>query len=61
MRVAFETAWANAAALSHARPKVVDVDNIMFRKPVEVGSLLLLSSQVSSLDNRDEILIYFNL
>uniref|UniRef100_A0A7E4VB63 HotDog ACOT-type domain-containing protein n=1 Tax=Panagrellus redivivus TaxID=6233 RepID=A0A7E4VB63_PANRE len=45
MRVAFETAWANAAAFSHCRPHIVEVDNIMFRKSVEVGSLLLLNSQ----------------
>jgi hypothetical protein len=32
---------------SHCRPAIVAVDDIMFRKPVEVGSLLFLSSQVT--------------
>lgn len=31
---------------SGCRPVLVAVDDIMFRKPVEIGSLLLLSSQV---------------
>lgn len=49
MRSAFETAWANAATVSHSRTRVIKVDNIMFRRPVEVGSLLMLSSQVQLL------------
>jgi acyl-coenzyme A thioesterase 9 len=46
MRSAFETAVANAAVLSKCRPQVMAVDSIVFRKSVEIGSLLLLSSQV---------------
>uniref|UniRef100_A0AC34RJV8 HotDog ACOT-type domain-containing protein n=2 Tax=Panagrolaimus sp. JU765 TaxID=591449 RepID=A0AC34RJV8_9BILA len=46
MRVAFESAWANACVFSHKRVRIAKVGNIMFRKPVEVGSLLLFSSQV---------------
>uniref|UniRef100_A0A915E2K8 HotDog ACOT-type domain-containing protein n=1 Tax=Ditylenchus dipsaci TaxID=166011 RepID=A0A915E2K8_9BILA len=46
MRTAFETALANAAILSKCIPQVMAVDSVMFRKSVEIGSLLLLSSQV---------------
>ncbi|ESO86416.1 hypothetical protein LOTGIDRAFT_195153 [Lottia gigantea] len=46
MRIAFELAWANAALYSKSRPLVRIVDDIAFRKPVEIGSLLFLSSQV---------------
>ncbi len=35
-------------SFSGCRPTVVAVDDILFRKPVEIGSLLLLSSQVSN-------------
>lgn len=46
MRQAFETAWANAAMFSRCRPLVMAVDSIVFRRSVDVGSLLLLTSQV---------------
>ncbi len=36
---------------SGCRPTLVAVDDIVFRKPVEIGSLLLLSSQVSKFLN----------
>uniref|UniRef100_A0A914VRK3 HotDog ACOT-type domain-containing protein n=1 Tax=Plectus sambesii TaxID=2011161 RepID=A0A914VRK3_9BILA len=45
MRQAFELAWANCALFSKSRPLILAVDDIMFRKSVEVGSLLFLSSQ----------------
>ena len=47
MREAFELAWANTFVCIKSRPTVVCMDDINFRKPVEVGSLLYLSSQVS--------------
>ncbi|CAD5230777.1 unnamed protein product [Bursaphelenchus okinawaensis] len=47
MRTAFETAFANAAIFSKCRPEVMAVDSIVFKKGVEIGSLLLLNSQVS--------------
>ncbi|XP_076869548.1 acyl-coenzyme A thioesterase 9, mitochondrial-like isoform X3 [Brachyhypopomus gauderio] len=47
MRKAYELGWANACAFAGSRPVLVSVDDIMFQKPVEIGSLLLLSSQVS--------------
>ncbi|KAK7123726.1 hypothetical protein R3I93_021981 [Phoxinus phoxinus] len=46
MRKAYELGWANACAFAGCRPTLVAVDDILFRKPVEIGSLLLLSSQV---------------
>ncbi|KHN86299.1 Acyl-coenzyme A thioesterase 10, mitochondrial, partial [Toxocara canis] len=46
MRLAFELAWSNAAMYAKGRVKIVAVDDIMFRKSVEIGSFLLLSSQV---------------
>uniref|UniRef100_A0A672N6Q3 Acyl-coenzyme A thioesterase 9, mitochondrial-like n=1 Tax=Sinocyclocheilus grahami TaxID=75366 RepID=A0A672N6Q3_SINGR len=46
MRKAYELSWANACAFAGCRPTLVAVDDIVFRKPVEIGSLLLLSSQV---------------
>ncbi len=47
MREAFELGWATTCVHVKARPSVVCMDDIYFRKPVEVGSLLYLSSQVS--------------
>ncbi|KAM6095900.1 acyl-coenzyme A thioesterase 9, mitochondrial isoform 3-T3 [Chlamydotis macqueenii] len=46
MRKAFELGWANACSCGGSRPFIVSVDDIMFQRPVEVGSLLLLSGQV---------------
>lgn len=60
MRTAFETALSNAAILSYVFflvftnwifnskciPQVMAVDSVVFKKSVEIGSLLLLSSQV---------------
>ncbi|XP_069103538.1 acyl-coenzyme A thioesterase 9, mitochondrial-like [Argopecten irradians] len=46
MRKAFELAWTNAAMYCKSRPYVTAVDDILFMKPVEVGSVLFLSSQV---------------
>ncbi|KAM9628278.1 acyl-coenzyme A thioesterase 9, mitochondrial isoform 1-T1 [Morphnus guianensis] len=46
MRKAFELGWATACSYGSSRPFIVSVDDIMFQRPVEVGSLLLLSAQV---------------
>ncbi|XP_016070876.1 PREDICTED: acyl-coenzyme A thioesterase 9, mitochondrial isoform X3 [Miniopterus natalensis] len=46
MRKAYELGWATACNFGGSRPFVVAVDDIMFQKPVEVGSLLFLSAQV---------------
>ena len=47
MREAFELGWATTCVHTKSRPTIVCMDDINFRKPVEVGSLLYLSSQVS--------------
>lgn len=46
MRNAFELAWATTYILSGRRPKTYHTDDIWFRKPVELGSLLHYESQV---------------
>uniref|UniRef100_A0A673BAL6 HotDog ACOT-type domain-containing protein n=1 Tax=Sphaeramia orbicularis TaxID=375764 RepID=A0A673BAL6_9TELE len=46
MRKAYELGWANACSFGGCRPTLLAVDDILFQKPVEIGSLLLLSSQV---------------
>nr|CAH0100913.1 unnamed protein product [Daphnia galeata] len=46
MRLAIELAWANGYVYCKSLPTLVHVDDILFRKPVEIGSLLYFSSQV---------------
>ncbi|XP_065656297.1 acyl-coenzyme A thioesterase 9, mitochondrial isoform X3 [Hydra vulgaris] len=46
MREAFELAWANSCVYIKSIPNIITIDDIVFRKPVEVGSLLYLSSQI---------------
>lgn len=46
MRLAVELAWANSYVYCKSLPVLVHVDDILFRKPVEIGSLLYFSSQV---------------
>ena len=46
MREAFELGWATTCVHAKSRPSIICMDDINFRKPVEVGSLLYLSSQV---------------
>ncbi|XP_063812297.1 acyl-coenzyme A thioesterase 9, mitochondrial [Pseudophryne corroboree] len=51
MRKANELGWATACSYGGSRPYVVAVDDIMFQRPVEIGSLLFLSSQVCYTEN----------
>jgi acyl-coenzyme A thioesterase 9 len=46
MRKGFELAWVNACMYSQCKVEVAVVDDITFKKPVTIGSLLFLSSQV---------------
>jgi acyl-coenzyme A thioesterase 9 len=46
MRKAFELAWTDACIFSKSVPKVQTVDDITFKKPVVIGSILFLSSDV---------------
>ncbi|XP_038613106.1 acyl-coenzyme A thioesterase 9, mitochondrial isoform X4 [Tachyglossus aculeatus] len=52
MRKAFELGWATACSFGGSRPFVVAVDDIMFQRPVEIGSLLFLSAQVCFTEGR---------
>lgn len=47
MRKGFEHAWANGCVFAKTTPIIKAVDDILFRCPVSIGSLLLMSSQVS--------------
>lgn len=51
MRQAFEIAWANASLFIKSVPRIKVVDNISFKRPVLIGSLLFLSSQVVFTEN----------
>jgi len=46
MREAFDLAYANAMIYSKTRPLFINQDSIQFRKPVEIGSVLNLTSKV---------------
>lgn len=46
MREAMELAWANACIYMKCNPHIRSVEDIAFRKPVEIGSLLYMSSIV---------------
>ncbi|OQV19676.1 Acyl-coenzyme A thioesterase 9, mitochondrial [Hypsibius exemplaris] len=46
MRNAFELAWSNAYMYCGSRPITMTVDDIKFRRPVDIGSLLLMSARL---------------
>ena len=46
MRQSFELAWANAYVYAKEMPQIEFMDDILFQKPVEIGSLLYFNSQV---------------
>lgn len=46
MRQAYELAWTNACLYSKTTPRIQVIDNISFKKPVLIGSLLFLNSQI---------------
>jgi hypothetical protein len=43
---AFELAWANTNVFGRCRPHCRHMDDIWFRQPVEVGSMLYYNSQI---------------
>ncbi|XP_013783614.1 acyl-coenzyme A thioesterase 9, mitochondrial-like isoform X1 [Limulus polyphemus] len=53
MRQAYELAWTLAYVHSKTRPVIVNVDDIWFRQPVEIGSLLYLHAQIVYVKDRD--------
>lgn len=56
MRQAFELAFINASLFCNNRVELSVVDDITFRKPVEVGSLLFLNSRVVFTDGNELLL-----
>ncbi|KAG0002032.1 hypothetical protein BGZ80_002781 [Entomortierella chlamydospora] len=46
MRLAYELAFSNASVFISSRPTFLALDEISFRKPVSVGTFLVLDSQV---------------
>jgi len=46
MRQAYELAWSNAGLYSKQRIKPAFIYDIVFQRPVEIGTLLIFSSQV---------------
>lgn len=50
MRQGYELAWANACLYSKTKPMIKVVDDISFKKPVLIGSLLFLNSQIVCTD-----------
>jgi acyl-coenzyme A thioesterase 9 len=51
MRQAYELAWINACLFSKMTPKITVVDDITFKQPVLIGSLLFLTGQVVYTEN----------
>ncbi|KAI8322127.1 Thioesterase/thiol ester dehydrase-isomerase [Martensiomyces pterosporus] len=46
MRLAHELSFANGSVFTQSRPSYVSLDDFSFQKPVNIGSILKLSSQV---------------
>lgn len=46
MREAFELAYTNACAFLRGRPYTVSMDDVAFRRPVPIGSILHFTSHV---------------
>ncbi len=51
MREAYQLAYSNASLFSKTTPRICVVDNISFKRPVLIGSLLFFSSQVVYTEN----------
>ncbi|KAJ2884644.1 hypothetical protein H4R27_001945 [Coemansia aciculifera] len=46
MRLAHELSFANGSVLTQSRPSYISLDDFSFQKPVNIGSILKLTSQV---------------
>lgn len=49
MRQACELAFTNTFLYAKHRPRLVNIDDIIFRRPVEIGSILRYTSHVINL------------
>ncbi|KAI8801508.1 HotDog domain-containing protein [Cladochytrium replicatum] len=54
MRLAYELAYVDALAFSKSRPYFIALDDIIFRKPVPIGSVLHLKAQIVYSSNLSE-------
>ena len=45
MRQSVELAWITAAKMSGGKQRIIFIDDIVFKAPVEIGSVLMLHSQ----------------
>ncbi|CAG7823644.1 unnamed protein product [Allacma fusca] len=52
MRQAYEIAHSTVYLYSKAKPKIVHIDDILFRKPVEIGSLIRFNASVGYVENK---------
>lgn len=50
MRTAFELAYTTAATFIHAKPFTLSMSDVEFKKPVPIGSVLMLQSEVTHAD-----------
>jgi len=50
MRLAFELAWSNAYIFTRKRPVLKAIDDIIFQTPIEIGSLVMMTSQICVAD-----------
>ncbi|CAG8638062.1 15550_t:CDS:2, partial [Funneliformis caledonium] len=46
MKLAYELAFSNASVFLKSRPTFLALDEISFRKPVHIGSILIMTSQI---------------
>ncbi|CBY21648.1 unnamed protein product [Oikopleura dioica] len=46
MRQSLELAWSVACTVSNGKHRIIFIDDILFKAPVEIGSILFLHSQV---------------
>lgn len=59
MRKGFEHAWASGCVYAKTMPVIKAVDDVLFRSPVPIGSLLLMSSHVCfSYENKFHIRVH---
>ena len=52
MRQSVELAWSCACLVTGGNHRIIFVDDIMFKEPVEIGSILMLHSQIIYSKNR---------
>lgn len=46
LRMSYELAFANASSFIHGKPLFIALDQVQFKRPVPIGSILLLTSKI---------------